>query len=317
MARHIISSIQDEDHYTKFLEDNKYERGTKGQNAYLDLINTDQNLFNKYTKGDRELKERNLSNNLGSNWQDIYDFDYNTGIGRYKDGYSPKDAGGLLGYLNNVDGNISSLGLNRDQFASYRKGQNFKASQGNSNSNSNSGYDYITNLNDEYESQKAELIRKREEEFNKNKGILLQQAEKAAREAYISKMKIDKNSAQENAILGYGGKNETVKDRINSDYQSKLNSIEEAKKNSIEKLEYDKNKGVNSDLSKAEKEFNSIVKKENSDRKKIFSQYNNITKDWEDNPSNSSSKKYKLMTELKKRGYNQDEIENFLETVEM
>ncbi|MEG2916048.1 MAG: hypothetical protein RR839_06380, partial [Oscillospiraceae bacterium] len=305
MARHIISSIQDEDHYIKFLKDNNYERGTKGQNAYLDLINTDQDLFNKYTKGDRELKERNLSNNLGSNWQDIYDFDYNTGIGRYKDGYSPKDAGGLLGYLNNVDGNISSYGLNRDQFASYRKGQNFKADEG--GSNSNDGYDYIANLKEQYEKHKAELIRKREEEFNNNKDELLKQAEKAAREAYISKMKIDKNSVQENAILGYGGKNETVKDRINADYQTKLNSIEEAKKNSMEKLKSDKDKGVNSDLSKAEKEFNSIVKKENSDRKKIFSQYNNITKDWEDNTNKSSSKKYKLMTELKKRGYNQDE----------
>lgn len=300
---HAIKTVYDEDHYENFLKEKGYDRTTSAQLEYLDMVNSNDELREKYMPLEKERADKDLSNNLGSNWRDFYEYDYETGRGHYKDGYSQDDIGGLLGYLRDND-NISSIGIDRDIFSSYRKGDKGGDYSGNKN-------DYYGNLYDEYERLKKELIKKRELEFNANKELLIKQAQEAARKAYIDKLKNEKSFNQINALLGKGGKNQQSIDNSNLNYQNQLDFINNSMDKSLESLEKSKNSSLTSDLSKIQKDYESQLKNQQSSRKSFFNDYSKIVNEI-NKQGNGSLNKAKIISALKNKGYTQEEIEKYL-----
>ncbi len=205
-----IKTIVDSDDYRKYIEENGMKNNNQSKYDYLDHVNSTPELFNKYYEADRAQREANLSHNLGSNWEDIYDIDE----GDYINGYSAD--------------NLSDGRIGIHQTTGYDIGmRDYDDYSGVSSSiSSSSSYDRLLELQKQM----------RTDSYNRAKADIDAFAEEAARQAYVNMMQTNQKLPEQAAVLGVGGVSESSLIKVQSDYAGSLADIENTKQQGLNEL---------------------------------------------------------------------------------
>lgn len=174
-----------------------------------------------------ERAKQNLAYNIGSNWEDIYDFETRS----YKPGYSAKDG---------IGGRLAILAQGGEDIGSRYNREGFGGSSGASGGYS-TGNPYTDALYAQQQAAEQRIQAQIDSAVNRlegQKSDVDQQYNDAARQAYINKMLSQRDMGQQLAASGItGGLSESSRIGLENQYSENLNSLTQNRNNALNEID--------------------------------------------------------------------------------